>query len=78
MAHGVLTHTRSAADHIEKGIQTSAKVVASVPGSLANVTANVTDSIVNVGTGLLQEGQSGMLEVYDSLKEFASGEVSKA
>lgn len=67
----MLTHTRSAADHIQTGIQTSAKVVASVPGSLANVT----DSIVNVGTGLLQEGQSGMLEVYDSLKEFASGEV---
>lgn len=66
MAHGMVTHTKSAAgaaaDHIQTGIQTSAKVVASVPGS-----------IVNVGTGLLQEGQSGIQEVYDSIK--ALGEV---
>ncbi|KAH7701461.1 Protein F52E1.13 d, partial [Aphelenchoides avenae] len=64
VAHGVVTHTKSAADHIQTGIQTSAKVVASVPGS-----------IVNVGAGLIQEGQSGVLEVYDSL--FSSGEESQ-
>uniref|UniRef100_A0AC34PZE5 Oxidation resistance protein 1 n=1 Tax=Panagrolaimus sp. JU765 TaxID=591449 RepID=A0AC34PZE5_9BILA len=46
VAHGVVTHTKSAADHIQSGIQTGAKAVASVPGSL-----------VNVGTGILQEGQ---------------------
>lgn len=47
-----MTHTRSAADHIQTGIQASAKVVASVPGSIANA---------------VQEGQSGVMDVYDSL-----------
>ncbi|KAI6170717.1 hypothetical protein M3Y97_01121600 [Aphelenchoides bicaudatus] len=53
VAHGVVTHTKSAADQIQTGIQTGAKMVASVPGS-----------IVNVGTGLLQEGQSSMSELF--------------
>lgn len=65
VAHGVVTHTKSAADHIQTGIQTSAKVVASVPGS-----------IVNVASTAIQEGQSGVLEVYDSLFS-SSGEVSQ-
>jgi hypothetical protein len=58
VAHGVVTHTKSAADQIQTGIQTGAKMVASVPGS-----------IVNVGTGLLQEGQSSMAELFSSSTE---------
>ena len=58
VAHGMVTHTLSAADHIQTGIQNGAKVVASVPGS-----------IVNVSAGLLQDGQNGMMEVVDTLKE---------
>lgn len=56
MAHGVVTHTLSAADNIQTGIQNSAKVVA------------------NVSAGLLQEGQNGVMEVVDTLKEVL-GEV---
>ncbi|KAI6237601.1 hypothetical protein M3Y95_00282500 [Aphelenchoides besseyi] len=58
VAHEVVTHTKSAADHIQTGIQTSAKMVASVPGS-----------IVNVGTGLLQEGQSSFGDLFLSTEE---------
>lgn len=53
VAHGVVTHTKSAADQIQSGIQTGAKIVSSVPGS-----------IVNVGSGLLQEGQSSIGELF--------------
>lgn len=64
VAHGVVTHTKSAADQIQTGIQASAKMVASVPGS-----------IVNVGSGLLQEGQSSMSELF-SLSTEEPAEIS--
>ncbi|KAL3072522.1 hypothetical protein niasHS_017496 [Heterodera schachtii] len=57
VAHEVVSHTLSAADHIQSGIQNGAKMVASVPGS-----------IMNVSTELLQEGQNGVKEVVDQLK----------
>uniref|UniRef100_A0A183CBT0 Oxidation resistance protein 1 n=1 Tax=Globodera pallida TaxID=36090 RepID=A0A183CBT0_GLOPA len=66
VAHEVVTHTLSAADHIQSGIQNGAKMVASVPGS-----------IMNVSTELLQEGQNGVKEVVDQLKALGeSGEQS--
>uniref|UniRef100_A0A914HE69 LysM domain-containing protein n=1 Tax=Globodera rostochiensis TaxID=31243 RepID=A0A914HE69_GLORO len=66
VAHEVVTHTLSAADHIQSGFQNGAKMVASVPGS-----------IMNVSTELLQEGQNGVKEVVDQLKALGeSGEQS--
>uniref|UniRef100_A0A1I8B689 LysM domain-containing protein n=1 Tax=Meloidogyne hapla TaxID=6305 RepID=A0A1I8B689_MELHA len=66
VAHGVVSHTLSAADHIQAGIQNSAKVVASVPGS-----------IMNISTGLIQEGQNGVMEVVESVKDVLSNESNE-
>lgn len=52
VAHGVVKNTKSAADHIQLGIQSGARVVASVPGNIANV---------------VQEGQSSVAELLSSL-----------
>lgn len=60
----MVSQTLSAADHIQTGIQTGAKVVAAMPGS-----------IMNVSTEMLQEGQNGVREVVDQLKAF--GEVNE-
>nr|CAD2189357.1 unnamed protein product [Meloidogyne enterolobii] len=66
VAHGVVSHTLSAADHIQAGIQSSAKVVASVPGS-----------IMNISSGLIQEGQNGVMEVVESVKDVLSNESNE-
>uniref|UniRef100_A0A7E4VDG3 Oxidation resistance protein 1 n=1 Tax=Panagrellus redivivus TaxID=6233 RepID=A0A7E4VDG3_PANRE len=62
VAHGVVTHTKSAADQIHAGIQTGAKAVASVPGSLANV-----------GSGILAESH----DLYGSFVAELKGDPEK-
>lgn len=47
MAHGVVSHTKSAADHIQTGIQSSAKAVAGVPGSLVNAVGSGVDILTS-------------------------------
>uniref|UniRef100_A0AC34F3X2 LysM domain-containing protein n=1 Tax=Panagrolaimus sp. ES5 TaxID=591445 RepID=A0AC34F3X2_9BILA len=63
VAHGVVTHTKSAAGHIQSGIETSVKTVAAVP-----------TSIVNVGSEILQEGQ----DLYGSFVAELKGEPPKS
>ena len=63
VTHGVVTHTKSAAGHIQSGIETGVKTVAAVPSS-----------IVNVGSEILQEGQ----DFYGSFVAELKGEAPKS
>jgi hypothetical protein len=63
VAHGVVTHTKSAAGHIQSGIETGVKTVAAVP-----------TSIVSVGSEILQEGQ----DLYGSFVAELKGEPPKS
>ncbi|CEF64233.1 L(3)82Fd [Strongyloides ratti] len=55
VAHGVVQHTKSAADQLQTGLQTSAKIVATAPSNivqkgseLVKDTQNMFDSILNI------------------------------
>uniref|UniRef100_A0AC35TMM1 LysM domain-containing protein n=1 Tax=Rhabditophanes sp. KR3021 TaxID=114890 RepID=A0AC35TMM1_9BILA len=63
VAHGVVHHTKSAADQIQTGIQTSAKIVANAPSNL-----------VQKGSELVKEGQS----MVDSIFSVESLEPEKS
>uniref|UniRef100_A0A1I7RMQ6 Oxidation resistance protein 1 n=1 Tax=Bursaphelenchus xylophilus TaxID=6326 RepID=A0A1I7RMQ6_BURXY len=54
VAHGVVTHTKSAADQIQTGIKTGANAVAEMPQNL-----------VKVGSGLLHDGQNSLTEFFN-------------
>uniref|UniRef100_A0A0N5C6N6 LysM domain-containing protein n=1 Tax=Strongyloides papillosus TaxID=174720 RepID=A0A0N5C6N6_STREA len=55
VAHGVVQHTKSAADQLQTGLQTSAKIVATAPSNIVSKgselvkdTQNMFDSILNI------------------------------
>ncbi|KAE9412987.1 hypothetical protein Angca_010141 [Angiostrongylus cantonensis] len=53
VAHGVVSHTRSAADSLQTGLGTGVKVMAAVPGRM-----------VDVGTSLVSDGINGVQEIF--------------
>ncbi|CAJ0559976.1 unnamed protein product, partial [Mesorhabditis spiculigera] len=60
VAHGVVTHTKSAADSLQTGIQTSAKVVGDSAKAAADRVAQLPENIVNKGSELIADGVNGV------------------
>ncbi|EYC08884.1 hypothetical protein Y032_0063g3412 [Ancylostoma ceylanicum] len=72
VAHGVVTHTKSAADSLQTGLETSVKVVGEAANAAANqakaaadVVAAVPARMVDMGTSLVSDGINGVQEIFN-------------
>ncbi|CAI4231561.1 unnamed protein product [Auanema sp. JU1783] len=72
VAHGVVTHTKSAADSLQSGIETSVKAVGEAANAAANqakaaadAVAGVPSRMVDMGTSLVSDGISGVQEMFN-------------
>ncbi|CAJ0591322.1 unnamed protein product [Cylicocyclus nassatus] len=72
VAHGVVTHTKSAADTLQTGIETSVKVVGGAASAAANqakaaadAVATVPGRMVDMGTSLVSDGINGVQEIFN-------------
>ncbi|KAK6036763.1 hypothetical protein COOONC_25732, partial [Cooperia oncophora] len=72
VAHGVVTHTKSAADSLQTGLETGVKVVGDAASAAANqakaaadVVAAVPGRVVDMGTSLVSDGINGVQEIFN-------------
>ncbi|WKY11080.1 hypothetical protein Q1695_002987 [Nippostrongylus brasiliensis] len=72
VAHGVVSHTKSAADSLQTGIETSVKAVGEAANAAANqakaaadVVAAVPGRVVDMGTSLVSDGINGVQEIFN-------------
>ncbi|KAK5980958.1 LysM domain-containing protein [Trichostrongylus colubriformis] len=72
VAHGVVTHTKSAADSLQTGLETGVKVVGEAANAAANqakaaadVVAGVPGRVVDMGTSLVSDGINGVQEIFN-------------
>ncbi|KAJ1374691.1 hypothetical protein KIN20_037438, partial [Parelaphostrongylus tenuis] len=72
VAHGVVTHTKSAADSLQTGLGTGVKVMGEAANAAANqakaaadVVASVPGRVVDVGTSLVSDGINGVQEMFN-------------
>ncbi|KAK6754728.1 hypothetical protein RB195_013609 [Necator americanus] len=72
VAHGVVTHTKSAADSLQTGLETSVKVVGEAANAAANqakaaadAVAAVPGRVVDMGTSLVSDGINGVQEMFN-------------
>nr|CDJ89972.1 Peptidoglycan-binding lysin and GRAM domain containing protein [Haemonchus contortus] len=77
VAHGVVTHTKSAADSLQTGLETGVKAVGEAANAAANqakaaadVVAAVPGRVVDMGTSLVSDGINGVQEIFNTDVEF--------